>query len=278
MVIFLVLFYLTLVTLAVWYFVSASSLLRWGQKTKRYAWVGLNALRPTFSKREPLPLSPRKPISRLYFSWQQHRLYLFIAGGIVLFPILVAFLLRSNVEIEDFSDISAQETPVISALLQGEQLVPPPALPPESFLTFEVQAERPEIQYASRDWALLHTDFRQRLLLTFKIMEREHGYQMVMLEGYRSPERQDKLAQQGPNITNAKAFQSYHQYGLAADSAFLRNGKVVISEKDPWAMQGYKLYGQVAESVGLGWGGRWKLMDFGHVELPEKGVLGKPTT
>ncbi len=34
-------------------------------------------------------------------------------------------------------------------------------------------------------------------------------------------------------------------------SAFKRDGKVVISERDPWAMRGYQLYGEVAESVGL---------------------------
>ena len=52
---------------------------------------------------------------------------------------------------------------------------------------------------------------------------------------------------------------------------FLRDGKLVISEKDPWAMRGYELYGQVAESVGLTWGGRWKMMDFGHTELRTAG-------
>jgi hypothetical protein len=45
-------------------------------------------------------------------------------------------------------------------------------------------------------------------------------------------------------VTNAKAFQSYHQFGLAADCAFLRDGKLVISEKDPWAMRGYQFYGR----------------------------------
>ena len=58
------------------------------------------------------------------------------------------------------------------------------------------------------------------------------------------PERQNRLAQMGTNVTNAAAFQSYHQFGLAADNAFLRDGKLVISEKDPWAMRGYQLYGR----------------------------------
>lgn len=106
-------------------------------------------------------------------------------------------------------------------------------------------------------------------------MRDEHGYEMALLEGYRSPERQARLAALGSNVTQAGAYHSYHQYGLAADCAFYREGKLVISEKDPWAMRGYELYGQIAESAGLTWGGRWKMMDLGHVELRRAGVLGK---
>ncbi|AIO62842.1 D-alanyl-D-alanine carboxypeptidase family protein [Burkholderia mallei] len=119
----------------------------------------------------------------------------------------------------------------IAALLKGEQLVPPLPLPPEVFATREVEQVRPALKDASRDWNLLDTDFRTRLLLVYKIMREQHGYEMALLEGYRSPERQNRLAQMGSNVTNAAAFQSYHQYGLAADNAFLRDGKLVISEK-----------------------------------------------
>jgi peptidoglycan L-alanyl-D-glutamate endopeptidase CwlK len=74
-------------------------------------------------------------------------------------------------------------------------------------------------------------------------------------------------------VTSAAAFQSYHQFGLAADCAFYLGGKLVIDEKDPWAMRGYELYGETAEALGLTWGGRWRMMDFGHVELRRSGVL-----
>jgi peptidoglycan L-alanyl-D-glutamate endopeptidase CwlK len=120
---------------------------------------------------------------------------------------------------------------------------------------------------------MLNADYTQRLLTVFRIMKERHGYEMAILEGYRSPARQDALAALGPGVTNARSWQSWHQYGLAADCAFVRDGKLVISEKDPWAMRGYQLYGQVAESVGLTWGGRWKMMDFGHTELRLPGVM-----
>ena len=163
--------------------------------------------------------------------------------------------------------------PRIQALLTGERLVPPPPLPPEVFTTREVELVRPNLGGASRDWNLLDADYRQRLLAAYRIMREEHGYEMVLIEGYRSPERQEELASKGSHVTNAGAYQSYHQYGLAADSAFLRDGKVVVSEKDPWAMRGYELFGETAERVGLTWGGRWKLMDFGHTELRRPSVM-----
>ena len=155
----------------------------------------------------------------------------------------------------------------VAGLLMGEQLVPPPPLPPEVFVTAEVEMIRPMLSTADRRWEQMDAAFVQRLLKVFQIMKEQHGYQMALLEGYRSPERQTMLAAQGPQVTNAGAWQSYHQYGLAADCAFYKDGRLVISERDPWAMRGYELYGQVAESVGLTWGGRWRMLDLGHVEL-----------
>ncbi len=203
----------------------------------------------------------------IHFSWRLHSKYLVTAGLVLLLPIVVAIIFRNHIQLDGFSDFATQNDPVITALLQGEQLVPPAPLPPEVFTTDEIQAERPMIKSASRDWDLLESSFRQLLLRAYKIMEEKHGYTMVLIEGYRTPERQNILASLGPHVTRARAFQSYHQHGRAADSGFMRGGKVVISEKDPWAMKGYQQFGEVAESVGLTWGGRWKLMDFGHVEL-----------
>lgn len=197
-----------------------------------------------------------------------------IAGGlaVVLLPSLFAFVMRHN-HTFFYDDRTSGPDPRIQALLTGERLVPPSPLPPEIFTTREVELVRPNLGGASRDWNLLDADYRQRLLAAYRVMREEHGYEMVLIEGYRSPERQTELAAKGSHVTNAGAYQSYHQYGLAADSAFLRDGKVVVSEKDPWAMRGYELFGQTAERVGLTWGGRWKLMDFGHTELRRAGVM-----
>jgi peptidoglycan L-alanyl-D-glutamate endopeptidase CwlK len=201
----------------------------------------------------------------------RRRLMIFITTGILAAPPLLAIALRGKLLFQYDGETRAPDEK-IAALLHGEQLVPPPPLPPEVFATQEVEQVRPALRDASRDWSLLDADFRTRLLLVYKIMREQYGYEMALLEGYRSPDRQNRLAQLG-GVTNAAAYQSYHQYGLAADNAFLRDGKLVISEKDPWAMRGYQLYGQTAEQVGLTWGGRWKLMDLGHVEYHKPGFV-----
>jgi peptidoglycan L-alanyl-D-glutamate endopeptidase CwlK len=197
-------------------------------------------------------------------------------GGVLLIvaPPLLAWLASDRIALRGYADRQYVINDQVSDLLKGEQLAPPPALPPLVFTTAEVTQLRPLLGGASRNWQLLDQDFAQRLLLVFKIMKDMHGYDMVLLEGYRSPARQNQLAAAGPNVTNAKAFQSYHQYGLAADCAFMHEGRLIISEKNAWAMRGYRLYGVTAESVGLHWGGRWTMMDFGHAELRQRGVLG----
>jgi peptidoglycan L-alanyl-D-glutamate endopeptidase CwlK len=94
----------------------------------------------------------------------------------------------------------------VAALLKGEQLVPPASLPPVAFTTREVELVRPMLVDASRNWGLLHPDFSQRLLLAFRIMKEKYGYEMALLEGYRSPARQDLLAKMGSAVTNARPF------------------------------------------------------------------------
>lgn len=195
----------------------------------------------------------------------QQRFMLTSALALLVAPVLLSlgFGARNMIFFED----SAHDTDEkVEALLRGEQLVPPQPLPPEVFATAEVEQVRPLTREGSRNWDALDPDFRHRLLMVYKIMKDKHGYDMALLEGYRSPERQAKLAALGSSVTQAKANQSYHQHGLAADNAFYRSGKLVISEKDSWAMEGYRLYGETAESLGLVWGGRWSFRDYGHVE------------
>lgn len=228
--------------------------------------------------------------------WHLQQWWILFAG-LLLFSSIVLFaftrpITASKVE----ADYLRKADPQIYAMLEGQMLDAPPEV--EEYLVQEALAEEaaveqasiiassfnPEVQdihthsystdvpSADRKWHKMNPRYKQRLLMVFKIMREQHGYEMVLLEGYRSPERQNNLAT-NKNTTRARGFQSYHQFGLAADVAFKRNGKVVISERDPWAMRGYQLYGQAAESVGLTWGGRWKsIQDYGHTEYRMPGL------
>lgn len=202
--------------------------------------------------------------------------FLAVAIPLMFVPVLVALVAGRRTALPTYQMTEPIPDAQIAALLKGEQLAPPTSLPPLTFTTQEVELVRPMLASASRNWGLLHPELSQRLLMIFKIMKEKYGYDMAILEGYRSPARQDLLAGMGGQVTNARAFQSWHQYGLAADCAFLREGKLVISERDPWAMRGYQLYGEVAESLGMTWGGRWRMMDFGHAELRLRGVMARP--
>ncbi len=271
------------------YFVFATALLAWcflppvranlnTRVLQALAW-GRNAslswpragLRHARNARQPLRLA----LAGLGAALQRHRVALLAATAILLLLPALALALRSWWRLDGFDHTASRAVDAhVAALLQGEELVPPPPLPPELFSAREVETLRPMLGTASRQWELLDVEFRRRLLLLFKLLKDQHGYDAVLLEGYRSPERQQALAQLGPGVTQAGAFESYHQYGLAADVAFLREGRIVISERDPWARAGYERYGELAASLGLVWGGSWSsLADYGHVELRRPGVL-----
>lgn len=213
----------------------------------------------------------------------RHRWFVLAGLLVLILPPIGIVVFSSGANLGGFKDDAVEVNAQVTSLLKGEQLVPPAPLPPEFFVAADAlmlsnqptQYTLPLLVSASRNWQLLDPEYAQRLLLVFKIMREQHGYEVAILEGYRSPERQEVLSKIGVHVTGAQAFQSYHQYGLAADCAFLRDGKLVISEKDPWAMKGYTLYGEVAESLGLTWGGRWKMMDFGHVEWRKPGFVKK---
>lgn len=81
----------------------------------------------------------------------------------------------------------------------------------------------------NRDIGLLYHPFAQKVT---KALDEcfELGYPLCIFEGYRSPERQDYLYEQGRTrpgkiVTQRQAWGSWHQYGLGCDVALYREGK-----------------------------------------------------
>jgi hypothetical protein len=82
---------------------------------------------------------------------------------------------------------------------------------------------------------------------------RRAGYPVYIFEGFRSPIRQDYLYAQGRTkkgriVTNAQAWESWHQYGMAFDIAFKRYGKW------SWDFNPQEVT-RFFEPLGLVWGG-----------------------
>lgn len=241
--------------------------------------------------------------------WHLQQWWILVAGFLLLSSIMLFAFTRPIDPTRVEANYLKASDPQIYNLLNGDILSPPPVVEEALVDAAIIEAVRLEAEYTAqsggsigssaipnaienaefshghldtsmvnRKWDKMHPRYKQRLLMVFKIMKEQHGYELVLLEGYRSPARQNNLSQ-NKATTLATAYRSYHQFGLAADVAFKRDGKVVISERDPWAMKGYQLYGQTAESVGLVWGGRWtKIHDYGHTEYRLPGLQRNQAT
>lgn len=116
----------------------------------------------------------------------------------------------------------------------------------------------------NRNPDLLHPDARMAWL---RLAEAALalGRPIFMTEGWRSPARQDALYAQGRDgaagkiVTNARAWQSWHQTGRALDFAFQHGSP--FAPDHPW-----EHIGQMGELLGFEWGGRWRKPDRPHLQ------------
>lgn len=110
------------------------------------------------------------------------------------------------------------------------------------------------------DLELLHPYFNSRVELFLDSLKKR-GIEILIVETYRIPERQDYLKRKGK--TGLSGGDSKHQYGLAIDIVpWGKNRTLKWHDRKLW----YKI-GRVGEHFGLTWGGRFKkLYDPGHFE------------
>lgn len=91
------------------------------------------------------------------------------------------------------------------------------------------------------------------------------GTPIRIVEGYRSPERQNELYNKKPKVTNAKAWESMHQYRVAFDIVFRNEGYNATDAQ-------WKALVDYAKTLKLEWGGNWSSFpDKPHFEM----TLGK---
>jgi peptidoglycan L-alanyl-D-glutamate endopeptidase CwlK len=97
------------------------------------------------------------------------------------------------------------------------------------------------------------------------------GIDVIITSTYRDNESQAALYAQGrtapgAKVTNAKPGQSFHNWRVAFDFVPIVHGKA-----DYKNLATFKRCGEIAESLGLEWAGRWKTMkEYAHCQ--QKGV------
>lgn len=103
-------------------------------------------------------------------------------------------------------------------------------------------------------------------LVKFEAKLAKAGIKVKRTSGYRSFHEQGALFARGrtlsgPIVTNARGGQSWHNWGLACDYAFVVKGKVTWD--GPWAR-----FGGIAVECGLEWGGNFEgFIDRPHVQM-----------
>jgi peptidoglycan L-alanyl-D-glutamate endopeptidase CwlK len=94
---------------------------------------------------------------------------------------------------------------------------------------------------------------------------------VLITSTYRNAESQNALYAQGrtlpgKKVTNAKGGQSFHNWRVAFDFVPIVNGKAM------WADTAlFTKCGEIAESVGLEWAGRWKgrMIEMAHCQFTD---------
>lgn len=96
----------------------------------------------------------------------------------------------------------------------------------------------------------------------------EQGIDILITSTYRDGESQNELYAQGRTkpgkiVTNAKAGDSFHNWRVAFDFVPIVGGKAQWNDADL-----FKRCGEIAESIGLEWAGRWtKFRELPHVQF-----------
>ena len=97
--------------------------------------------------------------------------------------------------------------------------------------------------------------------------EKELGIKLRVVSAFRNFAEQAKLYEKGRVtkgniVTNAKAGESMHNYGLAIDVVEIKNGKAI------WENPRWDAIANLGKSIGFNWGGDWRtIKDKPHFEM-----------
>ena len=127
-----------------------------------------------------------------------------------------------------------------------------------------------QLDQASLDMMkMLYPGFRDDLLNVLNIIAQTTNINLRLTCGFRNISEQQKIYNQGRTspgkiVTNAEPFQTFHNYGLAADFCFRGNDPYLDISKN--AQNIWQQVGLIAANNNLTWGGTFKFQDKPHLE------------
>jgi peptidoglycan L-alanyl-D-glutamate endopeptidase CwlK len=131
--------------------------------------------------------------------------------------------------------------------------------------------------------SLVHPDIQKRWLGVRDEFYKDHGLQIRVTSGYRNFTEQMGLYALGrarlpsgvwevvdmrKKVTDARGGESYHNFGLAVDSAFMGDDPYLSKMPTPESDILWANFGKIGKSWGFEWGGDWqkKKLDRPHLQ------------
>ncbi|TCI57922.1 M15 family peptidase [Exiguobacterium sp. SH5S13] len=138
------------------------------------------------------------------------------------------------------------------------------------------RSEQTIVDRSDKAFANLHPHVRDRGESFVRLAYSCLGLEVRLTSGYRSADEQNALYAQGRSkpgqvVTNAKAGQSYHNYGLAVDFVIIHDNRAdydLSADHNKSGEPDWQELGELGKALGFEWGGDWRSFpDYPHLQM-----------
>ncbi|MCA0980022.1 MULTISPECIES: M15 family metallopeptidase [Exiguobacterium] len=140
----------------------------------------------------------------------------------------------------------------------------------------DIEAENTILARTNIDFDRLHPQVAERGATFVRLAHSCLDLEVRLTSGYRSAKEQNALYAQGRSepgqvVTNAKAGQSYHNYGLAVDFVIIHDNKTdydLSTDRNRNDIPDWQELGELGKALGFEWGGDWNSFpDYPHLQM-----------